>query len=400
MSDDLINHNEDLKRLVDEGFHLAIHNKTHLIVDNVPYVDSHKRLRRGKFVCSITATPDSTKFSPTDHTMWFIGKTPCNSDGKELSQIINNSDRANIVDHIWVDHYFSSYPEGTGGKYDDFYHKVVTYERLLGRHARKLDAGANARSNGRLIATDCDTVFRIPDTFSGRYGIDPLKVHFKDQKIAIVGLGGTGSYVLDLVSKCAVKSIDLFDGDQLLNHNLFRSPGVPTEAETQDFPTKVDFYAKIYGRMHKAVTPHGEFIDSSNTELLRGFDFCFVCVDRGDVRQLITAALVLMDIPFVDTGIGVGLVDNSLDGVVRTTAVLDVSRDFDSAKKFLPFAPPDEDDLYDKGIQIADLNSLNAALAVLRWKRWSGFFRDYRDELNSRYMIEGNMLTNRPRSAG
>jgi hypothetical protein len=197
-----------------------------------------------------------------------------------------------------------------------------------------------------------------------------------------------------------VKSIDLFDGDQLLNHNLFRSPGVPTEEETADFPSKVDFYAKIYGRMHKAITPHNEFLDSSNIEMLRGFEFCFLCVDRGDVRELISTALVSMDIPFVDAGIGVGLVDNSLDGVVRTTAVLDGNRDFDLAKKFLPFTPPDDEDLYDKGIQIADLNSLNAALSVLRWKRWCGFFRDYRDEINSRYMIEGNMLANRPRSEG
>jgi hypothetical protein len=399
MSDDLISHNEDLARLVADGFQLSIHKEAYLIVENVPYVDPLVQLRRGKFICSITASADSMKFSPTDHTMWLIGKTPCNSKGEPLSQIINHSTRTNIVDDIWGDHYFSSYPEGTGGKYADFYEKVVAYERLLARHARRLDPSANARSNGRLIAAAGDTVFRIPDTFSGRYGIDPLKAHFQHQKVAIIGLGGTGSYVLDLISKCAVKSIDLFDGDQLLNHNLFRSPGVPTEDETAQFPSKVDYYAQIYGRMHRSINPHNEFIDGSNTEALRGFDFCFICVDRGDSRELVTTALVTMGIPFVDTGIGVGLVDNALDGVVRVTAVLDGNRDFATAKKFLHFNPPDDNDPYDKNIQIADLNSLNAALAVLRWKRWSGFFRDSRAELNSRYMIEGNMLANRPRSA-
>jgi hypothetical protein len=35
-------------------------------------------------------------------------------------------------------------------------------------------------------------------------------------KIAIIGLGGTGSYVLDLAAKTPVKEIHLFDGDKFL----------------------------------------------------------------------------------------------------------------------------------------------------------------------------------------
>lgn len=397
MSDDLISHNSDLEKLVEDGFSIEIYKGTHLIVHNIPYVDSKTRVRRGKFISALSTSPDSKKVGPADHTMWLIGSTPCNAQGAALEQIINHSNRTNVVDDIWGDHYFSSYPEGKG-RYDGLHEKVVAYERILGRHARRLDAAANARANGRLIATSGDSVFRIPDTFSGRYGIEALKSHYSHQRIAIVGLGGTGSYVLDLVSKCAVRSIDLFDGDQLLNHNLFRSPGVPSEKDTHEFPMKVDFYAGIYGRMHKHILPHAEFITDENSELLREFDFCFVCVDRGDARETITKALTSMAVPFIDTGIGVGLVDDALDGVVRVTSVLSPERDFEAAKKFLHFAPPEKEEVYDKNVQIADLNALNASLAVLRWKRWNGFFRDSRDELNSRYMIEGNMIANRARN--
>ena len=51
------------------------------------------------------------------------------------------------------------------------------------------------------------------------------------EKLAIIGLGGTGSYILDLVAKTPVKEIHLFDDDVLLNHNAFRAPGAPSLTE-------------------------------------------------------------------------------------------------------------------------------------------------------------------------
>jgi hypothetical protein len=34
-------------------------------------------------------------------------------------------------------------------------------------------------------------------------------------------------------------------------------------------------------------------------------------------------------------------------------------------------------------------------MAIMRWKRWSNYFRDERNEVNSVYMIEGNNISNR-----
>ena len=47
-------------------------------------------------------------------------------------------------------------------------------------------------------------------------------------RIGIVGLGGTGSYILDYVSKTRVVEIHLFDGDGYQQHNAFRAPGATT----------------------------------------------------------------------------------------------------------------------------------------------------------------------------
>ena len=46
-----------------------------------------------------------------------------------------------------------------------------------------------------------------------------------NHKVAIIGLGGTGSYILDMLAKTPVSEIHLFDGDDFLTHNAFRSPG-------------------------------------------------------------------------------------------------------------------------------------------------------------------------------
>ena len=45
---------------------------------------------------------------------------------------------------------------------------------------------------------------------------------------------------------------------------------------------------------------------------------------------------------------------------------------------------------------IADLNALNAALAVIKWKKLFGFYHDYNNEPSSTYTVEMNALQNGP----
>jgi ThiF family len=49
-------------------------------------------------------------------------------------------------------------------------------------------------------------------------------------RVVIVGLGGSGSHILDLIAKTRVRQIDLYDGDHFRRHNAFRSPGAATRA--------------------------------------------------------------------------------------------------------------------------------------------------------------------------
>ena len=89
------------------------------------------------------------------------------------------------------------------------------------------------------------------------------------KKLGIVGVGGTGSYVLDLTAKTPVKEIHLFDGDRFLQHNAFRSPGAPSADELRALPYKVDYFEKIYSKMRRGIVPHAYHLDASNVAQLR-----------------------------------------------------------------------------------------------------------------------------------
>jgi hypothetical protein len=393
MSVALISRDPFLKRLADEGFEIEVNN-AHLIVRSVPHVTVDGTLARGVLTCvlSLDASSGLTSTPQADHTMYFAGGAPCHRNGAPMNNIINSSSRQRFGD-IDVDHYLSSKPEITH-RYENIYDKVVAYERLIGGAARSLDNAANARTHARGMTGNEDSPFAIPDSASARYRIVAVNRKLKG-RIAIIGLGGTGSYLLDLVAKTWVTEIHLYDGDQLLNHNLFRSPGSPEPELLKEFPFKVNYYAQVYSRIHRGITPHPVRVTSGNVDDLAGFDFVFVCVDKGSSRREIAEGLLRLGVPFVDTGIGVGLECDSLDGCARATFIRP-GTDWAEVAKLLPFGDDkDEDNVYRTDIQIAAVNSLNAIMGVMRWKRWMGYFRDERNEVNSVYMIEGNNISNR-----
>ncbi|MER8537064.1 hypothetical protein NKH61_31405 [Mesorhizobium sp. M1005] len=141
--------------------------------------------------------------------------------------------------------------------------------------------------------------------------------------------------------------------------------------------------------------PHTTRVTADNIDEFSAYDFVFVCVDKGSSRRVIAEGLVRLGIAFVDTGIGIGLDDNTLDGCARATFIAP-GMPWAEVATHLSFGDDDEEaDVYGTEIQIAELNSLNAIMAVMRWKRWLTFYRDERNERNATYMIEGNNITNR-----
>jgi hypothetical protein len=93
---------------------------------------------------------------------------------------------------------------------------------------------------------------------------------------------------------------------------------------------------------------------------------------------------------------GIELTENALGGNVRVTTSTAQKRDHPRSRVSFEDVPGDDD--YNRNIQIADLNALNAALAVIKWKKLFGFYRDLKHEHHSQFSIDTNLLLNEHRS--
>jgi len=60
----------------------------------------------------------------------------------------------------------------------------------------------------------------------------------------------------------------------------------------------------------------------------------------------------------------------------------------------IPLVDEDENNEYVTNIQIADLNSLNAGFAVVKWKKMCGFYQDLEEEHHTTYSINVSQLLN------
>ena len=387
MSRELLNRNSDLKRLRDEGYLVQIKGGL-LLLRGVPYVNEAKQVRMGTLISTLTLAGDLTQL-PDTHVVYFDGEPPCTADGVKIP-IVHQSQDFNLGNEVVAKCSFSRKPEGG---YKDYYEKMSTYAAILSAPAEQLKPGANPRTLVAYEEGDDDCIFKYAETASDRAGIGALAERLSHERVAIIGLGGTGAYILDLVSKTPVREIRLIDGDEFLTHNAFRTPGAPSLEELRDAPKKVEYLKAIYSKMHRAVVAHAVYVNADNLHLLDGVTFAFICIDGGGEKRLIIDCLETLGIPFIDVGMGLELVDESLGGILRVTASTPGKRDHIHSGK-ISFEAGGADDLYASNIQVADLNSLNAALAVVKWKKIRGFYRDLEREHHCTYTTDGNITIN------
>ncbi len=388
MSQQLISRNPDLKRLRDEGYDVSVRGG-HLVVDRVPYMQGPGQIAYGTLVSELTLSGDKT-VAPGTHVIHFSGAYPCDQEGRPLDKIRHQSGRKDLGNGLVVDHSFSSKPPSG---YTDHYHKMSTYAAILAGPTASIDARATATPYPAVENQGDEGVFRYIDTASSRAGINDINERVAGERVGIIGLGGTGSYILDLVAKTPVKEIHLFDDDAFLTHNAFRCPGAASLDELRAEPTKVAYLAERYGVLHTGIVPHEDRISAENLALLDDLSFVFLCVDDGAAKIPIIKHLETNATPFVDTGLGVSRTDGRLLGVLRVTTSTQELRSHIHEKGRIPLASAGDNE-YTTNIQIAELNALNATLAVIRWKKHRGFYLDLEREHHSTYTIDGNAMTN------
>lgn len=403
MSPGLISRSPDLRRLADEGYEIEIRSE-HLLVHRVPYVTRARTVRYGILVAPL-AVDDDRAAPPDSHTIHFIGEFPCTDAGEALEPIRHSTEREELAEGLVVDHRFSAKPHG--GRYDDYHHLLTTYALILGRYARRLDPGATARSGNFVARETADGPFRYLETASSRAGITRLAESLSADRVGIVGLGGTGSHILDYVSKTRVAEIHLFDGDRFLQHNAFRAPGATTTEDLRTSPYKVTLLAERYSAMRDGIVPHPAHVAPDDLPTLAALDFVFVSVDDDDTRSWLLPALQEQRVAFIDVGMGVERAEDKLIGILRTSMSTDDARCYEPHMRRIremnggSNGQPNGDGNgridpreYERNIQIVELNALNAAHAVIRWKKYRGFYADLEGELQSTYTLDGNHLLN------
>lgn len=387
MSPSPVARSADLQRLRAEGYEIEIRDN-HLLVHHVPYVTPNQGVAYGTLISTLHLNADQT-LPPDTHVVSFAGERPSRLDGSEVPNLLHQQGPMQLTTTITADFSFSNKPDAG---FPDYYEKMTSYVNVLLGHALQLDPAATPKTYVVHEDDDPDSVFLYADSASSRAGITAINDKLRVSKIAIVGVGGTGSYILDLTAKTPVCEIHLFDGDRFLQHNAFRAPGAAKQTDFADMPFKVDHFTQVYSAMRRSIHPHPYDIDAVTVSELDDMDFVFLAAEGGPTKQLIIERLQAAGIPFVDVGMGVRPHDGRLHGILAVTT--GTAHKADHISRRIDFSETDEADDYDLNIQIADLNALNAALAVVKWKKLFGFYADLETEHYTAYTIDGNHLLN------
>ena len=379
---------EDLQRLRDNGYEITVTDVGHLVVSHVPYVNSGGQVTYAQLISKLVMAGEVTEKPVTDHVAYWTGDPPCDQTGAPLPNMVNAGETP-LEAGLTATCSFSCKPDAY---YPDYYAKMTTYVAMLEGHAQAIDPTATSRTHRIVEDSDPDAPFVYPDTASSRAGIAALNDRLRGQRIAIVGLGGTGSYIFDSVAKTPVKEIHLFDGDDFLSHNAFRAPGAASLDELNRRPKKVDRLAAEYAVMKRGIVAHPYAITEDNVDELRDMDFVFLSMEGGAVKRVIVERLVDWGQCFVDVGMGLKNNADGLRGTLRVTTSTSAKHDHLTSR--IDFSDPEPDDIYDENIQVADLNALNATLAVIKWKKACMVYADLEHEHNSVYTLDGNCIAN------
>jgi hypothetical protein len=273
-------------------------------------------LQIGAIVTKLVAV-DNERVTQDDHQIFFAGSIPHGLDGTPISNLAGGPAQLALSEaskDVIVQRSFSNKPKATG-KFLDFFEKIESYVAILSGPAIEL-YGASPYTF-RTVDVVSDSVFKFHDTLTSRAEITDLSAKFKDDVIAVIGLGGTGAYVLDFLVKTPVREIRGFDPDLFYVHNSFRSPGKLDSCELGK--PKAEVYQLRYENFRTGLSVTEKFIDASCAEDLEGVTFAFVCVDKGSSRAGIFDLLISKGIPFIDVGMGLRRKGGPLNGMLRTT---------------------------------------------------------------------------------
>lgn len=394
MSSSLISRSADLSALAAAEYSLELRG-AYLIVKHIPYIAQDGEIQFAELVTNLDingAVGDEVTLQPNDHTVWWTGEIPYTADGESMEEYLVCSkweQGRDIGEGIKIYTQWSRKPKegGQARRYKDYREKIETYIEEVGGQAEAINPGIleAARKGGESIVSS-SMRFAYTDTSGYRNGTKGIENRIEEEIVAVIGVGGTGSYLVDVLAKTNVKELHLFDDDVMELHNAFRVSGAARVGELNGKKLKIDWHEERYKEVRKeGLYLHDIKIGSENFGKLDGFTTAFIAVDDLAARRKIQKACTVKGILHVSIGIGLeieGANNDQIGGMVK------VETNFKSGDEMSEIeGTPDGEqepmgDVYSSNIQTAELNMLGAALAIAEWKAIRGIYRNERDEGN------------------
>ena len=397
MSTSLISRSADLSALSAAGYCLEVRG-AYLLVLGIPYVAPNCEIQFADIVTNLDisgAAGEETTLPPKDHTVWWTGEPPHDAAGESMEAHLRCGKwehGRDIGEGITVYMRWSRKPREAGKArgYRDYREKIETYVGEVGGQAEGLKPGVlEAARKGGNPAVISSTRFAYMDTNSYRNGTRGIESRIEEEVVAVIGVGGTGSYLVDVLAKTNVRELHLFDDDVMKIHNAFRVAGAARVGELNGKKRKIDWHAERYANVRvEGLHLHHAKLSEGNLDVLRGYTTVFIAVDDLKIRRTIQRACAAIGVLHLSVGMGLeveGPNDDQIGGTVKIeTNFKPCKRTEDEHEAPQPGDEPDN--VYDSNIQTAELNMLGAALAIAEWKAVRGIYRSERDQANDSTM--------------
>lgn len=377
-----------IQKLAEANYDVEILEEKFLLIKRVPYLNKDMEVRYGIIVSDLEMNGNDVKENLQNHPIYFVGEQPYKVNGRKLNA--NNSRPTQLLPGLVANFYFSYKKENK--PFANYYDKMTFYVHIFSKHAISVDPTVTF-DVGKIVEVPPKSPFQYSDCNAATPEVNTLLTKFYEMKIGIIGLGSTGSYILDFIAKTPVKEIHLFDGDYYHNKNAFRSPGATAIEDLKNIQKKTEYFYKEYFKIHKGVISHPDKITGNNLNELDDLSFVFISIDKSPIKKEIIDYLENKGINFIDVGIGIKLVNDAILGQIRTTTSTKEKRNHIHTNNRIKLTDNPEND-YSKVPQIAELNALNAAFAVIKWKKIEGFYHDRGREYHSIYQLHLNKMLN------
>lgn len=400
MSTSLISRSPDLSALSEQRYSLEVRG-AYLLVRGIPYVAHNGEIAFAEIVTNLDFSGpagEEATLPPKDHTVWWTGQPPHTSACESMEEHLSCGkweQGRDIGEGITVYMQWSRKPKeaGMARGYRDYREKIDTYVGEVGGQAEGLKPGVleAARKGGEpTVISSSTTRFAYMDTNSYRNGTRAIESSIEDEVVAVIGVGGTGSYIVDVLAKTNIKELHLFDDDVMEIHNGFRVAGAARVGELNGKKPKINWHEERYRSVRvEGLHLHFTKISDENLDILRKCTTVFIAVDDLPVRRLIQRTCAAMGVIHIAVGIGLeveGPNGDQIGGMVKIETCLTPG----TLTKYEQGVPNQDgvgrDNVYDSNIQTAELNMLGAALAITEWKAVRGIYRSERDDANDSAM--------------